>query len=171
MVVITDIMVLVSRLSEQLKMTRPFALPEEEASLALIRTADLVLNRVSAILKGFEITGTQYNVLRILRGSPQGLACGQISERLVTQDPDITRLLDRLENRHWIKRKRSVQDRRIVMAYITPAGLELLERVAPFIASYHRRQYGGWPEKRLKQLTDLLEQIRENEPNLQEEMT
>ncbi len=127
-------------------MSRPFSLPEEEATLSVVRTADLLQQRVADLLKAFSITTSQYNVLRILRGSPDGLACRQISERLLTYDPDVTRLLDRMERRRWMKRKRSLTDRRVVIAALTSAGNELLEQLTPVINSFHRRQFGGWGE-------------------------
>jgi hypothetical protein len=87
----------VASLADELKMTRPLALAEEEATLAILRTADVLEQRIANMLRSFAITPAQYNVLRILRGSPAGLACGQISERLITHDSDVTRLLDRME--------------------------------------------------------------------------
>ncbi len=151
-------------MAEQLKMSRPFVVPEEEASLAIMRTADIVATRATAILRRFDLTGSQYNVLRILRGSPEGLACSQIAERLIAQDPDVTRLLDRMETRQWIVRKRSTCDRRVVLTHLTAAGLELLEQVTPFVVAYHQQQFKGWDQSKLKQLIDLLEVVRETEP-------
>jgi DNA-binding MarR family transcriptional regulator len=150
-------------------MSRPFALIEEETSLAIMRTADLLQRRASEILKPFDITAAQYNVLRILRGSPSGLACSQISERLITHDPDVTRLLDRMEAQHWIKRKRSAVDRRVVLVFITAIGIDLLEEIKPFITAYHRQQFSNWGEKTLKQLLALLARIRETDPQLKQE--
>ena len=154
------------RLSDELKMSRPFALAEEEATLAILRTADVLSQRASTILKRFDITGAQYNVLRILHGSPSGLPCSGISDRLIASDPDVTRLLDRMEARNWIQRKRCDNDRRVVIACITSTGLELLAQVAPSIASYHQHQFCGWGEEQLKQLTSLLERVRKTEPQI-----
>jgi DNA-binding MarR family transcriptional regulator len=150
-------------------MSRPFALTEEETTLAIIRTADVLERRASELLRPFDVTPAQYNVLRILLGSPSGLACSQISERLIAHDPDITRLLDRMEVQHWIKRKRSVTDRRVVVVFITATGVELLERVKPLIAAYHRQQFADWGEKSLKQLLAMLARIRETKPQLRQE--
>src|SRR5512141_2056646 len=99
---------------------------EEVAFLELLRTTDLLSRGVAQVLKSEELSATQYNVLRILRGSPDGLPCGEIANRLITRDPDITRLLDRLEKRGWIVRGRESKDRRVVFARITPEGLQLL---------------------------------------------
>src|SRR5438876_767581 len=100
--------------------------PEEAALLDMMRTCDLLSRGPAQVLKTEELSATQYNVLRILRGAPQGLPCGEIANRMVTRDPDITRLLDRLEKRELISRSRETKDRRMVMARITPAGLKLL---------------------------------------------
>src|SRR5579884_2403485 len=78
--------------------------PEETLFIDLVRTADLLSRRLALLLKESELSPTQYNVLRILRGSPQGLPCGEIGDRMITRDPDITRLLDRLEKRELISR-------------------------------------------------------------------
>jgi DNA-binding MarR family transcriptional regulator len=102
---------------------------EEGAFLDLLRTTDILTRGMARVLKPEDLSMTQYNVLRILRGSPDGLASGEIGNRLITRDPDITRLLDRLEKRGLISRQRPVQDRRTVMAKITPAGIALVDRL------------------------------------------
>src|SRR5665213_950857 len=99
---------------------------EEVAYLQLVRTADVLGRRLIGVLKDEELSSNQYNVLRILRGAPDGLACGEIGDRMITRDPDITRLLDRLERRGLIERWRDERDRRVVMARIAPEGLKLL---------------------------------------------
>src|SRR6266550_6254425 len=96
---------------------------EEAAFVDLWRTCDLLSRGLAQILKAEDLSSTQYNVLRILRGSPDGLPCGEIASRMITRDPDITRLLDRLEKRCLISRCRENKDRRMVMARIPPARL------------------------------------------------
>src|SRR6266480_3753059 len=105
---------------------RRAACPEEAAFLDLLRTCDLLSRGLIAVLKTEDLSATQYNVLRILRGAPEGLPCGEVANRMITKDPDITRLLDRLEKRGLISRSREVKDRRTVTARITAAGLKLL---------------------------------------------
>src|SRR5260370_36927138 len=100
------------------KRRRP-ACPEEAVFLELLRTTDMLSRGLVKVLKIEDLSGTQYNVLRILRGSPEGLPCGEIASRMITRDPDITRLLDRLERRGLISRCRETKDRRMVMARIT----------------------------------------------------
>src|SRR5437870_12052298 len=102
--------------------------PEEAAFLDLLRTTDLLSRGPAQVLKTEDLSATQYNVLRILRGAPEGLACGEMASRMITRDPDVTRLLDRLAKRGLISRRRETKDRRTVTARITPAGLKLLSR-------------------------------------------
>src|SRR5882724_10440276 len=110
---------------------------EEAAFVDLWRTCDLLSRGLAQILKAEDISPTQYNVLRILRGSPDGLPCGEIGSRMITRDPDVTRLLDRLEKRRLITRCRETKDRRMVMARITPEGLKLLTRLDEPVEELH----------------------------------
>src|SRR5207302_9689773 len=127
--------------------------PEEAAFLALLRTCDLLSRGPAQFLKSEDLSPTQYNVLRILRGAPPaGLPCGEIASRMITRDPDITRLLDRLEKRELISRCRETKDRRTVMARITPEGLELLARLDEPVQAGHRRQLGHLGRERLRLL-------------------
>jgi DNA-binding MarR family transcriptional regulator len=132
------------------------ACPEEAAFLDLLRTCDLLSRGPARVLKAEDLSATQYNVLRILRGSPEGLPCGEIANRMITRDPDITRLLDRLEKRGLISRCRETGDRRMVMARMTPEGLKLLSRLDEPIMEAHRKQLGHLEPKRLRALTELL---------------
>ena len=134
--------------------------PEEAAHVDIVRTADMLSRGPAQVLKSEDLSPTQYNVLRILRGAPQGLACGEIGDRMITRDPDITRLLDRLEKRGLISRHRDARDRRIVMARITPQGLRLLARLDEPMQEAHRRQLGHMGGERLRALTELLAQAR-----------
>jgi len=142
-------------------MSKPFSLVEEEANLSIVRTAEVLVQRAAGLLKPFDISPSQYNVLRILRGAKETLACGQIAERMVSRDPDITRLLDRMEGRRLIDRARDGQDRRVVKTQIACQGMRLLEEIEPLIAEHHRRQFARFGEKKLKQLVEWMEQIRE----------
>src|SRR2546426_12329461 len=107
---------------------RRAACPEEAAFLDLLRTTDMLSRGPAQVLRSEDLSATQYNVLRILRGAPEGLACGEIARRMITRDPDITRLLDRLEKRGLISRCRETRDRRTVLARITADALKLLTR-------------------------------------------
>jgi DNA-binding MarR family transcriptional regulator len=130
--------------------------PEESAFVAMSRTVDLLSRAPAQLLRAVDLSGPQYNVLRILRGAPAGLLCGQTSERMITRDPDITRLLDRLEKRGLIVRLRQKQDRRRILVRIAPQGLELLARLDAPMCQIHRGQLGHLGPTRLRQLESLL---------------
>ena len=134
--------------------------PEEAVFLDLLRTTDMLSRGLVGVLKAEDLSANQYNVLRILRGSPDGLPCGEIASRMITRDPDITRLLDRLEKRGLISRCRETKDRRMVMARITPDGLKLLGRLDVPVEEAHRKQLGHLGKERLRELTDLLRAAR-----------
>ena len=134
--------------------------PEEMAFLDLLRTTDMLSRGLVEIFKAEDLSSTQYNVLRILRGAPEGLPCGEIASRMITRDPDITRLLDRMEKRGLISRCRETKDRRMVMARITPEGLKLLGRLDEPVEEGHRRQLGHLGRDRLRALTELLHAAR-----------
>lgn len=146
----------------EIKQRKPFACREEELFLNLLRTWDQLMRGVTEVLKPADLSPTQYNVLRILRGAgAEGLACGEISERMVTRDPDITRLLDRLEKRGLVMRSREKADRRVVTARIAPDGLELLKRLDEDVTRLHKAQLGHLDAKAQESLIRLLEQARE----------
>jgi len=134
--------------------------PEEAAFLDLARTTDLLSRGPMQVLKTEDLSPTQYNVLRILRGAPEGLLCGEIANRMITRDPDITRLLDRLEKRELISRCREAKDRRTVMVRITAEGLKLLGRLDEPVQAAHRKQLGHLGRERLRALTELLRDAR-----------
>ena len=139
---------------------RHVAYPEEAAFLDLLRTCDLLSRGPAQVLKAEDLSATQYNVLRILRGAPEGLPCGEIGSRMITRDPDITRLLDRLEKRELISRCRETKDRRMVMARITPGGFKLLGRLDAPVQEAHRKQLGHLGRERLRALAELLQASR-----------
>jgi DNA-binding MarR family transcriptional regulator len=141
--------------------THQAALPNEDrAFIALQKAADKLALQAEQLLKSNGLTGAQYNVLRILRGAePQGLACSSIAERMISHDPDMTRLLDRMEKRHLITRQRQSDDRRVVKARITSSGLELLKRLDPTVRELHKRQFARMGAVRVRALADLLDEI------------
>ena len=139
---------------------RKVSCPEEVAFLDLLRTCDLLSRAPAQVLKAEDLSSTQYNVLRILRGTPEGLTCGEISSRMITRDPDITRLLDRLEKRGLISRSREAKDRRVVMTRITAEGLTLLGRLDDPVQETQRRQLGHMGKDKLRALAELLSAVR-----------
>ena len=155
------------RLLAELKQTRPFRTREDEAFLNLVRTTELLRREVIELFKPHDLSHAQYNVLRILRGAsresdPQDRArtCGDIASRLVTFEPDVTRLLDKLERQELILRERDGADRRVVRSRITDKGLALLEQLDEPIMEMQRRRLGRLGQERLTQLIDLLEDLR-----------
>jgi DNA-binding MarR family transcriptional regulator len=140
-------------------------LVEAEIFVSLQKTADSLGLEAEQLLKPHGLTGTQYNVLRILRGAqPEGLACSGIGERMISHDPDMTRLLDRMEKRGLIFRVRQTDDRRVVKTRITPAGLALLKSLDQPVRELHKRQFHHLPAARLKALAELLEEVRARGP-------
>jgi DNA-binding MarR family transcriptional regulator len=134
--------------------------PEEAVYVDLLRTADMLSRPVSLLLKNMDLSPAQYNVLRILRGSSGGLTCGEIGKRMITRDPDITRLLDRLEKRGVISRSREARDRRVVLTRITREGLELLAQLDQPIQEAHQALLGHLGRERIQALMSLLASCR-----------
>ncbi len=150
-----------SRIQREIKQTRPFASVGQEAFLALLRTTDLLRRGLAAIVEPHGITLQQYNVLRILRGSSEtGLPTLEIASRMVESTPGITRLLDRLEGKGWVRRERCRSDRRQVLCWITPTGLELLGQLDGPIEGADETALGMLNEPQKIALIDLLDRIR-----------
>jgi DNA-binding MarR family transcriptional regulator len=150
-----------ANLQAEIKQTKPFASPTAEALLSVLRTAAVLEHHLSEVLKPYGITHTQYNVLRILRGAGTAGLCGrEVAERLVSKVPDISRLLDRMEEMQLIGRERDPADRRHVTARISSKGLRVLEQTTPELSVVERRFAGLEPE-RVKLLIESLGQIRE----------
>ncbi len=148
-------------LQAELKQAVPFASSEQEAYLSLLRTADALQSAMESRLKEFTLTGTQYNALRILRGAgPDGLPCSEIGERMITHDPDITRLLNRLEKRGLVKRDRDERDRRVIYGKITAAGLKLLRELDEPIEQHNRQMLKHVSREKLQELINLLQLVR-----------
>jgi DNA-binding MarR family transcriptional regulator len=148
-------------LRDELKMSKPFKSVEEEALLSIARTAALLEHAGAEALKPFKLTITQYNVLRILRGAGDpGLCRNEVGQRLVTNVPDVTRLLDRMEAAGLIVRQRGGEDRRYVATRITEKGLKLLDKIDRELPAIHGRQLGHVGQKRLRELIVLLEEVR-----------
>jgi len=146
---------------KETKLTAPVGGREEEVYLSLLRTVERLSRGVAGTLARFDLTPTQYNALRILRGAGGGGAsCSEVSERMVTKDSDITRLLDRLEARGLISREREAKDRRRIATRITDEGLRLLAELDGPIAETHRSQLGHLGEKQLDALDKLLAAAR-----------
>lgn len=150
-------------LKREIAQTRPFSSVHEETLLNVMRTADCLQRAFQRRTRDWGVTGTQYNVLRILRGAhPQGLTCSAIGDRMITAVPDITRLLGRLKALKLIRQQRDRQDRRVVWTHISDAGLRLLEEMDPAIQQAPKELLGHLSETELTELTRLLELARKS---------
>jgi DNA-binding MarR family transcriptional regulator len=151
------------RLHEELKQSRPFPRLQTEAMVSVRRTAAVLDHALGEALKPYGITLTQFNVLRILRGAGARGLCGKdVSERLISQVPDVSRLLDRMVETELVRRERDELDRRHVTARITEEGLRLLEQVDPVVERVEDEWFGEIGEPELRALIAVLATVREN---------
>lgn len=154
---------MVTKLQKELKQTKPFRSAEEEVFLNVARTAEYLNSALAEVMKAADLTLTQYNALRILRGAgAEGLSCSEIGERMVTKESDITRLLDRLESHGFLSRERPETNRRMVIARIAEEGLRVLEELDGPVDETNRRLIGHLGKKNLKTLNALLEAVRDS---------
>jgi DNA-binding MarR family transcriptional regulator len=138
---------------------------EDQLFVAILKAADSLSQEADQLIKAAGLTGAQYNVLRILRGAePEGLPCSGIGERMISRDPDMTRLLDRMEKHNLITRERQKADRRVIKTRITAEGLKLLKKLDQPVHDLHKKQFRHLPHSRLKQLAELLNAVEKGEP-------
>ena len=152
-----------SVLKREIAQERPFSSPAEEALLNLMRTADCLHRSMQRTTRAWGVTSTQYNVLRILRGShPQGLTCSAIGDRMITAEPDITRLLGRLKALKLIRQQRDKRDKRVIWTQISASGLALLSEMDPLVQQAPPELLGHLGNEELVHLIHLLELARQN---------
>lgn len=145
----------------EIQQTKPFPSLEEEGWVALLKTADTLRRHSAALLEPHEITEQQYNVLRILRGAGDcGLPTLAIAERLIEHTPGITRLIDRLEAKAFVRRERPARDRRQVYCFITKSGLTLLKQLDPIVHQAAKQAFASVSKKNLDLLLETLAKIR-----------
>ena len=149
-----------SRLQDELKKKRPFELAEQEAILNLLRTSDQFQNRLGRLLREYDLTQSQYNVLRILRGEGKPMPCLEIGDRMIQVVPAMTGLLDRLEKQGLVQRERCTEDRRVVHVELTEVARGLLERMDNPVMELHKQLIGHLTQAELKELSRLLEKAR-----------
>jgi DNA-binding MarR family transcriptional regulator len=148
-------------LREELRQSKPFESPAQEAILALYRTTDLLQRHFAQLIEPHGISAQQYNVLRILRGAgPEGTPTLEIADRMVEQTPGITRLLDRLEAKHLVRRRRCPEDRRQVLCWITESGLKLLAELDKPVSETGPRFLKSLSGAEVDLLIEMLERIR-----------
>lgn len=147
-------------LGDEIKKRDPFESPEQEVALNLARTSDRHFAGFTRLFKSLGITAAQYNVLRILRGAGEALPCQEIGGRMITQLPDITRLVDRLEEAGLVERSRTPEDRRLVLTKITEPGLRLLAGLDGPVSALHTAQLGHLTRDEVAELNRLLVKAR-----------
>ncbi|HEY3930676.1 MAG TPA: MarR family transcriptional regulator [Candidatus Koribacter sp.] len=151
---------MVGNIQAEIKQGKPLT-PEQEVLLTLERTADAFQRKISEVFKDYGLSATQYNVMRILRGAGKdGLPCGAIAERMVTRDPDITRLLDRLDKMGFIIRERGLKDRRVVTTRITEEGLKILKQLDKPVQELGLALVKNLSRPQMQQLVELLDLAR-----------
>jgi DNA-binding MarR family transcriptional regulator len=139
---------------------------EDQIFIAVMKAADHLGQQAEQLLKSHGLTGTQYNVLRILRGAgSEGLPCRSVGDRMISHDPDMTRLLDRMEKRDLITRERQKDDRRVVKTRVTAQGLDILKKLDQPVRELHKQQFQHMSASKLKQLADLLGECQRSAPN------
>ena len=142
-------------------MTNSFGTPQHAATLGVIRTAAWLTDAIDEVLKPHGLGGAQYNVLRILRGAGEdGLCRNEVRDRMLTRMPDMTRLLDRMEDAGLVMRSRDDRDRRVVSTRLTEAGRKLIDALDVPIAAVHERHMRKLTDAQLRSLNELLELIR-----------
>ena len=150
-------------LKEDLRQVKAFTSLQHEAFLNVIRTSSRLTDALEDLLRPYGISATQYNVLRILRGSgADGLCRNEVRDRMLTRMPDMTRLLDRMEEAGWVTRSREREDRRMVLTRITAAGRQLLQELDAPVSELHRTQLERLTDEQLRSLIDLLTLARES---------
>jgi DNA-binding MarR family transcriptional regulator len=148
-------------LQREIKKKKPFDLPEQEAMLNILRTADQLQIRFARLFRQFGLTPQQYNILRILRGEGRPLPILEIAARMITVVPGITGLIDRLEVANLVERKRCDQDRRVIYVAIAPRAAEILAEIDAPLEELHRQTLGHMTEVELASLCRLLEKARQ----------
>ncbi len=148
-------------LRQQLKKKGPFDSVEQEAMLSILRTSDLLENRLARLLREYELTPSQYNAMRIMRGEGEPMPCLEVADRMIQVAPAITRVVDQLVQRGLINKQQSSEDRRVFLIELTTAGARLLKKLDEPIKSLHQLLLGHVSKSDLKTLNGILETARQ----------
>ena len=149
-------------LRNELQQRKAFSSLEQEATLSIARTEAALREPLEELLAGAGVSLTQYNVLRILRGAgPEGLTRNEIRDRLINRMPDVTRLLDRMEDAGWVSRVRETEDRRCVATHLTRSGRSLVDSLDTPVQEEHARRLSHMTKTQLRTLIELLSLARE----------
>ncbi|GAA5507755.1 MarR family winged helix-turn-helix transcriptional regulator [Novipirellula caenicola] len=152
-------------LSRELKKKKPFESVEQEAMLSVMRTSDLLENRLARLLRQYALTPSQYNAMRIMRGEAKPMPCLEIAERMIQVAPAITRVVDQLVDRQLVAKEQSSEDRRVFLVHLTTAGKSLLRKIDTPIEQLHRTLLGHVPAAELKSLITTLARARQGIPD------
>ena len=147
-------------LQAELRKRDPFASVEQEATLAILRTSDLLENRLARLLRAHGLTPSQYNVLRILRGEGQPMPCLEVAERMIQVAPAITRVVDQLLKLDLISKKQSADDRRVFTIEMKPSAQRLLKKLDQPMLDMHAALLEGVTKSDQKNLIRILEKVR-----------
>ena len=147
-------------LREQLKKQGPFSSVEQEAMLSILRTSDLLENRLARLLREYGLTPSQYNAMRIMRGEGEPMPCLEVAGRMIQVAPAITRVIDQLVARGLVEKSQSSNDRRVFLVTLTPSGRDVLRRLDTPIERLHHALLGGVPKRELEKLNQILETAR-----------
>ena len=150
-------------LQHEIKKRQPFESPEQEAILSILRTSDRLQIHFARLFREYELTSSQYNVLRILRGEGQPLPILEIADRMVAVVPGITGLIDRLEQAGWVRRQRCEKDRRVIYVAPSEKALKVLGQIDRPLLELHKRVLGHLSKAELAELIRLLEKARSPE--------
>lgn len=149
-------------LRNEIQQHKPFRSIQQEAQLSVVRTASMLTDSFDRMLKPYGITAAQFNVLRILRGAqPEGLCRNELRQRLLTRMPDVSRLLDRMVDAGLVERAREGEDRRKVRTRITPKARRLIDKLDDIVAEEHQRRFGHLGKERLRELIEILTDVRQ----------
>jgi DNA-binding MarR family transcriptional regulator len=147
-------------LREQFKKQGPFSSVEQEAMLSILRTSDLIENRLARLLREYELTPSQYNALRIMRGEGKPMPCLEVADRMIQVAPAITRVIDQLVSRGLVLKTQSIEDRRVFLVSLTPPGSVILQKLDAPIDRLHQTLMGSVPKDDLETLNRILEMVR-----------
>lgn len=150
-----------SKLQQELKKKRPFESLEQEAALNVVRTNDQIQIRFARLFREYDLTPSQYNVLRILRGEGKPLPILEIAERTITVVPGITGLIDRLEQAGFVARERCPKDRRVIYVALTKEGNKVVTALDQPVMDLHKQLLGHLNQTELREVSHLLEKVRE----------
>lgn len=148
-------------LRNQLRKRGPFDSIEQEAMLSILRTSDLLENRLARLLRQYELTPSQYNAMRIMRGEGKPMPCLEVADRMIQVAPAITRVVDQLVSRGLISKQQSSEDRRVFLVALMAAGTRLLAKLDEPIQLLHRELLGHVAKSDLRRLNEILETARE----------